>query len=181
MAGNFVNSEQIALYQGFVKGIREDLGRFVTLHIPGPPVMCPNCLFDPINHKSAGTYSPRTPYPSGTIPGPTYFAGGQCPICNGTGQFTVEITKSVLAGIRWLKTEQSRYLIQGLEANNDFRLKCDIQYFEDFKKARRVDIDGIPTEVQAITKAGLSKLIQIKVFCKRSEFNPGMKTDVTKF
>lgn len=179
MSNNFVSEEQINLYKTFVKGIREDLGRIVTLHIPGPKQKCFNCSWDPINKKSTGMYVPQTPLPSGQAYKP--FVGGICPICHGTGQFTTETTKQVQALIRWLRTDQKRYVIQGLEAENDFRIKCDIKYHDDFKNARIVEIDGISTEVTTIIKRGLRDLIQIVVFLKRSEFGPGKKTDVSKY
>ena len=178
--GNFVSEDQILLYKKFVFGIREDLGRYVTLHIPGPKVKCPNCIFDPVNRRSAGMFKADNPYPA-NMPGPTPFTGGICPVCNGTGQYTTETTKIVQALIRWLKVDQKKYLIQGLELENDFRIKCDIQYLNDFKSARYVVIDGTPAEVTTIVKKGLRDLIQIVVFLKRSEWGPGQQKDVTKF
>lgn len=179
--GRFVSEDQINLYKDFVQGIREDLGRSITLHLPGPKTDCPNCLFDPVNKRSAGMYRPRTPYPAG-VPGPTPFVGGICPICNATGQYTTEITKVIdKALIRWLKVDTKKYLIQGLEAENDFRIKCDIKYLEDFKAARIVEIDGVPAEVSTIVKRGLRDLVQIVVFLKRSEWGPGKKTDVSRY
>ncbi len=181
MPGNtniFISNDQIKLYQSFAKGIITDLGRDVTLHIPGPRLRCFNCLFDPVNKKSAGIYNPQTP-PTGQVNTP--FTGGLCPTCKGTGQFTTETTKLVQASIRWLKSDQKRYLIQGLEAENDFRLKCDIKYTADFKAARLVVIDGTPAEVTVIMPRGLRDLINIVVFLKRSEFGPGRQTDVSKY
>lgn len=180
MATNiFVSPEQRQLYKTFVEGIRSDLGRNVILHIPGPKKRCPNCIYDPIAKKSTGMYQPQFPLPAGVVHIP--FTGGTCPVCNGTGQYTTEVTKQVLAGIRWLKADQKRYVIQGLEAENDFRIKCDIKYYEDFKKVRIVDIDGIPAEVTSILKKGLGELIQIVVFLRKSEYNPGKKTDVSRY
>jgi hypothetical protein len=179
--GNFVSEDQINLYKGFVKGIREDLGRSITLHIPGPRVDCPNCLFDPINKRSTGMFKPRNPYPA-NIPGPYQFIGGICPVCNGTGQYSTEVTKIIdKALIRWLKVDQKKYLIQGLEAENDFRIKCDIKYIDDFKTARVVEIDGVPAEVTTIVKRGLRDLIQIVVFLRLSEWPTGGKKDVSKY
>ena len=179
MSNNFVTNEQIALYKTFVVGIREDLGRLVTLHIPGPKTKCPNCLWDSVNHKGANIYSPSIPYPT-NIPGPKEFKGGVCPVCNGTGQFTTETTKQVQCLIRWLKVEQKRYLIQGIEAENDFRLKADIKYLNDFKNARKVEIDGVPAEVTTIIKKGLRDLIQIVVFLRKSDWLEGKKKDVSR-
>lgn len=179
--GNFVTEDQIALYKGFVQGIREDLGRDVTLHIPGPKVQCANCIFDPVNKRSTGMYSPRNPYPS-TQPGPTPFKGGICPVCNGTGQFTTEVTKVVQCLIRWLKGKDKAYQDYGVNDENDFRLKADISFLEDFRNARTVVIDGTPTEVTVILQRGLRDLIQIVVFCRMSEFGPGKTTsNVSKY
>jgi hypothetical protein len=176
----FVSEDQINLYKGFVKEMRESLGRNVVLHLPGPKTRCFNCLMDPVNRKSTGMYSPTFPLPDGQTHKP--FVGGVCPVCNGTGQYTTETTKIVKALIRWLKVDQKRYIIQGLEAENDFRIKADIKYYSDFKKARKVVIDGIPAEVTSIVKGGMRDLIQIKVFLKRSEFNSASnKTDVSGY
>lgn len=187
MANNFVTEEQIKLYKGFVKGIREDLGRNVILHIPGPPKKCPNCLWDPVNRRSTGMFSPLSPFPTVTdhngnsITGAQEFRGGICPVCNATGQTTTETTKVVQCGIRYLKSDHKRYIIQGIEAQNDFRLKADIKFESDFNAARIIEVDGIPTEMTVLNRGGLRDLIQIIVFCKRSEWPPGFKKDVSRF
>lgn len=182
--GNFVTEDQIKQFKGFVKGIREDLGRDVVLHIPGAKKKCPNCLWDPVNRRSTGMYSPITPFPSvtdykgNTITAAIPFTGGTCPICNAVGQVSSETTKIVQCLIRYLKTDQKRYIIQGVEADNDFRLKADIKFEADFKTCRFVEVDGTPAEVTLINKGGLRDLIQIIVFCKRSEWPAGFKGDV---
>lgn len=186
-SNNFVSEEQVKLYQGFVKGIREDLGRNVTLHIPGARKDCPNCLWDPVNRRSTGMYSPRAPFPTvtdnngKTVTAPKPFTGGVCPVCNATGQVAEQTTKVVQCLIRYLKTDQQRYLVQGIEAQSDFRLKADIKFEQDFKNARFIEIDGIPTEKTVINRGGLRTLIQIIVFCKRSEWPPGFKKNVSAF
>lgn len=178
--GNFVTEDQIALYKGFVQGIREDLGRDVILHIPGPKVKCGNCLFDPVNKRSTNVYSPSVPYPANQ-PGPTPFKGGNCPVCNGVGQYTTEVTKVVQCLIRWLKGKEKSYEAYGINDDNDYRLKADISFLADFRNARKVVIDGTPTEVTIILQRGLRDLIQIVVFCKMSEFNSGKNpSDVSK-
>lgn len=178
--GNFVSNAQISLYQRYVVGIRQDLGRPITLHIPGPRRHCPNCIFDSVNNRSTGMFRATVPYPT-NIPGPFPFIGGICPVCNGTGQFTTEITKIIdKALIRWLKVDQKRYLIQGLESDNDFRIKCDISHLADMQAARIVVIDGIPCEVATIVKKGLRDLIQIQVYLKKSQPLPGKLSDVSK-
>ena len=186
--GRFVSEEQIKLYKGFVVGIREDLGRKVTLHIPGTALNCPNCLFDSVNKRSAGIYSPLTAqfpvtdHNKNTVSAPKEFRGGICPVCNAAGKVTSgETTKVVQCLIRHLKTDQKRYIVQGIEAENDFRLKCDIKFRSDFEKARVVEIDGIPAEVSTIIPGGLRDLIQIKVFLKKSEWGPGKAKDVTRY
>lgn len=179
--GRYLSEDQLLLYKTFVPGIREDLGRPVILHLPGPKTRCYNCLIDTINRKSAGIYKPQPPYPAG-VTGPTPFTGGICPVCKGTGQYTTEVTKVIdKALIRWLKVDQKRYLIQGLDADNDFRIKCDIKYINDFKNARIVEIDGESAEVTTIVKKGLRDLIQIQVYLVASNWGPGKKTDVEKY
>ena len=179
--GVFINEQQIALFKFYVKGIRSDFGRSITLHIPGPKNDCPNCLFDPVNKRSTGMYKPKTPYPA-SIPGPFNFVGGICPVCNGTGQYATEITKVIdKALIRALKVDQKKYLIQGLEAENDFRIKVDIKHIEDMKAARVVVIDGFPCEVTTIIKKGLRDLIQIVVYLKLSEWPTGRQEDVSRY
>lgn len=177
--GNFVTEEQIALYKGFVKGIREDLGRDVILHIPGPRIKCPNCIFDPVNQRSTNVYSPTNPYPS-SIPGPTPFTGGICPVCAGVGQYTTETSKVVQCLVRELKSKERHYEVGGVYDENDFRLKADISFLSDFESARKIEIDGNPTEVTSIIKRGLRDLIQIVVFCKKSEWPGGKKKDVSR-
>lgn len=178
--GRFVSEDQISLYKDFVEGIREDLGRNVTLHIPGPPIKCPNCLFDPVNKRSTNVYSPSANYPA-TTPGPKPFKGGLCPVCNGTGQYTTETTKVIKCLIRWLKSGDIKYHAAGIEEQNDYRLKAAIEFEDDFRRARIVEIDGVPTEVTNIVERGLRDLIQIVVMCKRSEWPEGKRTDVSRF
>lgn len=186
--GRFVSENQIKLYKGFVVGIREDLGRKVTLHIPGTPLNCPNCLYDSVNKKSAGIYSPLpaqfpvTDHNGVSTTEAKEFRGGICPVCNDAGKVTTgETTKVVQCLIRSLKTDQKRYIVQGIEADNDFRLKCDIKFRSDFEKTRIVEIDGIPAEVSTIIPGGLRDLIQIKIFLKKSEWPPGTAKDVTRY
>ncbi len=147
--------------------------------MPGSRVKCPNCLFDPVNQRSTNTYSPTVPYPAG-IPGPAPFVGGACPVCNSVGQYTTETSKVVKCLIRSLKTGEKKYLPQGVEDQNDYRLKCDIDFIADFESARIVEIDGTPTEVTSIIKRGLRDLIQIVVFCKKSDWPQGKKKDVSR-
>lgn len=180
MATNILVSEdQKAQYRFFVEAIRSDLGRIITIRSLGPKFRCFDCLWDPINKKSAGIYSPQFPLPAGQVHRP--FTGGICPICNGTGQYTTEATKQVTAGIRWLKADQKRYVLQGLEAENDVRIKVDLKYYNDLKNCRLVEIDGTTCEVTAMIKRGLGKLIYVTVFLKRSEYGPGKPTDVSKY
>lgn len=182
-----VSNAQIAQYQYFVKSIRSDLGRNVILHLPGIKKSCQNCLWDPINKRSTGIYSPQTPflatvdYHGNPIAGPVPFKGGICPVCNATGSTTTEVTKLVQCGIRYLKSEKKQYLMQGIVLNNDYRLNADIKYIADFEKARIIEIDGAPAEVTAINKGGMRDLIKILVFCKNSEWPEGMKKDVEKY
>ncbi len=184
--GNFVTEEQIKQFKGFVKGIREDLGRDVILHIPGPKVKCPNCLFDPVNKKSTNVYSPSSPFPSTTnyngqtITASIPFTGGLCPVCNGTGQTTTETTKIVQCLIRYLKARQRQFLIAGVETENDFRLKADIKFEADFNSARIIEVDGMPTEMTLLNRGGLRDLIQIIVFTKTSDWPAGYKKDVSR-
>lgn len=189
MAGgsNFVKPIHRRQYKEFVQGIREDLGRDVTLHLNGIKHRCPNCLFDPVNKRSTGMYSPQTPFlvtrdfNGNTVTGPIPFTGGICPVCNGTGNVTEEISKLVLCGIRYLKSEKKQYVQQGIITANDFRLNADIKYLNDFENCRVVEIDGTPADITVINKGGLGDLIKIIVFCKRSDWPPGMKRDVTKY
>ncbi len=177
-----VSAQQIAIYKAVVIQLRSDLGRNVILHIPGPKSRCYNCLFDVINKRSTGIYSPQVPLPAGKVY--KEFKGGICPVCKGTGQVTTEIQKTVLCLIRSLKVTNKRYLVQGIEAENDYRLKTDIAFMQDFLNARIVVIDGIPAEVKTIVKSGLKNLIQIIIYLKRSEFNGGSNKanqDVSRF
>lgn len=180
--GVFISESQIKLYQYYVKSIRSDFGRPITLHIPGPKRHCPNCLFDSVNNRSAGMFRASNPYPS-DIAGPFPFIGGMCPVCNGTGQYTSEITKIIdKALIRWLKVDQKRYLVQGLEADNDLRIKVDIKHRTDLMNSRAVTVDGSRFEVTTILPKGLRDLIYVTVFLKVSQPPPGNNTtDVSKY
>ncbi len=184
---NFVSEEQIALFNNvYLPGIREDLGRNVTLHIPGPKSRCKNCIWDPINKRSTGMYSPASPFGTttthdgNTITAAIPFTGGLCPVCNGTGQNTSEITKIYKCLVRYLKSDQKRYIVQAVEAENDFRLKAHISAEPDFIAARFVEIDGIPAEVKVINRGGLRDISQIIIFLKRSEWPLGKKKDVSR-
>lgn len=178
--GILVPDEFITIYKSTLTAMREDLGRFVTLHIPGKKTRCPNCLFDPVNKRSSNVYSPRNPYPAG-ISGPQEFKNTTCPICNGTGNVTTETTKSVKCLIRTLKKGEKDMEIYGQEDENFYQVKADIKYFNDFKNARIVEIDGVPTEVQRLAKRGLRDLVQVVAWCKISEWGPGKKTDVSRY
>lgn len=181
--GRFVQPRHFQLYKEFVEGIRSDLGRNITLYLPGDKRDCPNCLFDPINKKSTNVYSPKSPFPTDINGGASqFFRGGVCPVCSGTGQVqSGQDSIIVNALIRWLKEEKQYKWIQGVHDVNDYRVKADIKFFENFKNARVVEIDGVPCEVTNIRKRGLGTLIQVEVILKKSEWPPGFKQDVTKY
>lgn len=176
--GILINEGQINLYKRYVSAIISDLGRNVSLYIPGPKKRCFNCLFDPVNKKSTGIYSPQNPVPTGSVHTP--FVGGICPICNGTGQFTTQIVKIVKCGIRSLKDKEKSFAMQGFDENFDFRLKAPISALADFQAAKIIVIDGIPTQMQSYIKKGLRDLIQVVVFTKVSEWPKGFQADVSK-
>ncbi len=183
--GKLVKDAQIKQFSGFLKDIREDLGRNVTLHIPGAKKKCQNCLFDPVNKRSTGIYSPSDPFfpvinhvgklISTSIP----FIGGICPVCNGTGQTTQETTKVVKCLIKYLKARQREFMIYGVETENDFRLKADIKFENDFKNARIIEVDGVPTELTLLNRGGLRDLVQVIVFTKMSDWPEGKKKNVS--
>jgi hypothetical protein len=136
---------------------------------------------DAVNNRSTGMFRATSPYPT-NIPGPIPFIGGICPVCNGTGQYTTEITKLIdKALIRWLKVDQKRYLIQGLESDNDVRIKVDISHTADLIAARKVTIDGKDFEITTILPKGLQQLIYVTVFLKVSQPLPGRSTDVSRY
>lgn len=176
--GILVQESQVNLYKFYVDAIIKDLGRLVELHIPGPKRKCFNCLFDPVNRKSTNIYSPQNPIPAGQVVKP--FTGGICPICNGTGQFTTETIKLIQCGIRSLKDKEKTYMNQGFNDQFDFRLKAPIASLPDFLAARRIIVDGIPTQLQSYIKKGLRDLIQVVIFVKMSEDPKGFKSDVSK-
>lgn len=176
--GIIVQEEQIQLYKFYVPAIISDLGRNVELRIPGPKKKCFNCLYDSINQKSAGVYSPQTPVPTGSVLVP--FTGGICPVCNGTGKFTTQIIKIIKCGIRSLKDKEKSFAAQGFDENFDFRLKAPISAYDDFGNARVVVVDGIPCQVQSRIKKGLRDLIQVVVFVKVSDWPKGFAADVSK-
>jgi hypothetical protein len=176
--GILVSEDQINLYKFYVGAIISDLGRNVTLFIPGPKKRCFNCLFDPINKRSTGMYSPQLPLPTGQVHVP--FTGGICPICNGTGQFTTQTVKIVKCGIRPLKDKEKTFMNQGFNENFDFRLKAPISALADFQAARIIVVDGIPTQVQSIVKKGLRDIIQFVAFVKVSEWPKGFQSDISK-
>ena len=186
MSNRLVNEGQIRQFKDYVRQIREDIGRNVILHLSATKVRCPNCLWSPIDHKSTNIYSPKL-IPTG-IKGyngasvATPFTGGLCPWCNGTGQVPqTEITKIVKCLVRWLNTGEERYLVQGIMAENDVRLKADIVYKNDFLNSRIVEIDGSPFQVKQIVPAGLRDLSYVKVFLQQSPWPAGKKKDVGQF
>jgi len=113
--------------------------------------------------------------------GPIEFKNTTCPVCNGTGLVTTETIKSIKCLIRWLKKGDKDFEMFGINDDNYFQIKADIKYIKDFQNARKVVIDGQPTEVQRINKRGLRDLVQVVVWCKVSQWNPGTTTDVSKF
>lgn len=180
--GILVSEEQIGIYRTTTQALVSDLGRNVTIYIPGPKKECWNCLIDPINKRSTGIYAPKPLLvPAGQVLKP--FTGGICPVCNGTAQFTTQTSKVIKCSIRWLKAIQKGYVVQGFDAENDFKLKAPINNQADFENARYVEIDGVNCQVSAIVKRGLRDLIWINVWLKRSEWSSGSRgtQDVSKF
>lgn len=178
--GRLVPDQFIQIYKTTLTDMREDLGRFVKLHIPGKHTKCPNCLYDPVNHRSSNVYSPRTPYPAGIV-GPIEFKNTTCPVCNGTSNVSTETIKSVKCLVRWVKKGDKQFEDFGQEDENYFQVKGDIKYFNDFKNARVIEVDGVPTYVARLQKRGLRDLVQVVAFCTRSEWPTGGKKDVGKY
>ncbi len=176
--GILVSEDQINLYKKYVSAIIEDLGRNVSIYIPGPKKRCFNCIFDTVNKKSTGVYSPQLPLPTGEVH--QEFRGGICPVCEGTGQFATQTVKIIKCGIRALKDKEKTFMNQGFNDNYDFRLKVPIAHLADFEAARIIVIDGIPCQRQSIIKKGLRDIIQFVCFVKESSWPKGFQADVSR-
>lgn len=177
---HFITDDHDKLYRDTVRKIREDIGRKVKVHIPGPRVKCPNCIWNSTDHKSSGAYGPTSPYPS-DIPGPTPFSNGPCPVCRGSGQYTRTIIKEILCHVRWrIPGENEKTSIGELEGF-ECRLQADIKHMPDFRNSVKIEVDTFPMELGKLYPRGLKKLIQVLVFLKRSDFNtPGNRTRTTQ-
>src|SRR3990167_1592198 len=180
--GKLITEGHDKIYRDTVKQLRQDLGRKVRVYLPGSPRVCPNCLTTPkhLGQKSAGIYSPESPYPTG-IPGPFPFTNGICQVCNGAGQYTQTIEKEILCHVRWLIPGSKEMTMMGDLLDAHCRLQADIKHLHDFlRPPLKVKVDGIFLEVLRAYPRGLKKLAQVIVFLKRSDTNvPGNRTRTT--
>lgn len=164
------------LYRNTVKQIREDLGREVTLYLPGNKRKCANCLLDVVSQKSSGIYRPDSPYPTAEMPGPTPFTHGQCPVCKGAGFYATRLTeKKIKCHVRWLVPDDRKNVSSGVLLDADCRLQADVKFLKDFKRPPiKVKVDEFDMEVMKIYPRGLKGLAQLLVFLKLSDLNtPG--------
>lgn len=177
---NFVTDAHDKMYSTTVRQLREDLGRKVKIFLPGNPTVCPNCLFNSVDGKSAGIYSPTSPYPAGT-PGPTPFQTSICPVCHGSGQYTRTIVKEILCHIRWINPEALQHSSLGDIMGADCRLQSDIKYLQDFRRPpMKIEVDGFSMELVKVYPRGLKKLAQVIAFLKFSPHaTPGNKNRTT--
>lgn len=169
---NFINNDVIDIFARTIGGLREDIGRNVT--IVGKPIEsdCPNCGRLGAKKTSNGKYEPTTPYPSGpigpnAIVGPVNFvAAGSiiCPVCNGAGIINTENNYSVLCLISPLNKKDAEMTPLGKDYRIAYELIASYDNIELFRLADRVIIDGSICHVVAVIPTGIGVLSQVSVY-----------------
>lgn len=173
MCAFFVGDDIVKLYQTTMSQLRSDLGRYVIVRTANRTTKCPNCIYDPMNRRSANIYSPSSPYPSGIL-GPVSFTGGVCPICKGIGTYSSDLQTSVLCLIKWIKKNELSHETQGTFEEGDVQLKANIQYYDILKKAKSITVDGIVCYPISVSQAGLRDPFHAIVIASKglSQTNP---------
>lgn len=64
-------------YQTYIRSIKHQLGKDVTVYWDEGEVLCPNCYYDGINQCSTGRYKTGGPVP---------FSNNLCPVCKNKGR-----------------------------------------------------------------------------------------------
>lgn len=175
-SGNFITQDIIDTYQSVVVGLRNDLGRYVTIILPPKGSGCSNCLYDSIRKTSAGTYNVDNPFPSGVYN--RYFQDGKtCPICNGKGQINIPQSGVYKSSIRWINRREEKVGFFnrddgqiGNVPNADVRLKIAYSGHRDLQNCVGAIIDGIYCErVEMPISRGLGELFVSICFFNRKE------------
>lgn len=122
---------------------------------------CPNCVLDPVNNISSGTYN-------GT--GPSPFAGGTCPVCEGQYWIVTEVRRRIKATVDWgqVTDEQNERFISG-ELPRDFAtVKAPLSFRPLMESTNEYIIDGDRcTKVGRLESRGLQSLAIVEMIVQR--------------
>lgn len=168
------------IYKDTIEKLRSDIGRVCVIlkELDSTQVRdCPNCGRDNVTGKSNATYSPTVPYPSDVV-GPFAFKGS-CPVCRGEGEVLQQSTTATevrgKAFIKWIDRfdEEDGSVIENMPVGTlehaTVRLKFNIKYYNDLKKANYLTVDGIKVyRLNNPIRRGLGDVSTCIVYCSEN-------------
>ncbi len=88
-----LTSDMVQTIQDATDDLINQLGKLCRLIYPPNVSDCPNCIFDDTTGRSSNRYNGTgpQPFPDGTI----------CPVCNGTGHVSTQVTKDITLLCDW--------------------------------------------------------------------------------
>lgn len=155
-----------------IRDVIRGLSRKVLIYKQPIKSECPNCYYDKMTGRSSGKCrwtaaqaqqkqaewalaNPATGNPTNPAVGcdaPTvrykYFVKGRCPVCKGKGYLETRRKRWVDALVTWDPSQRGAgnemiYTPAGTEGSTIVQLKTDPKYYDLFKNAERIIIDGV--------------------------------------
>lgn len=127
-----ISPDLIAIYQGCIDALINQLGKDVVLEFEPIKLPCPNCLYDSIGNRSTGRYKPGGPKP---------FTVGKCPECKGNGTLETRPTACIKALLQWSPKDMARYGVMVTNPQAVVRTKCLLRDAPSIIKANTAVID----------------------------------------
>lgn len=148
-------------YKEAIQDVVKGLSRKIIVYKPSAKSECPNCYFDSSTGRSTGKckWTPiqainkqKEWIAAGNNPSVVmykYFLKGRCPVCSGIGYLQTKRKRYVECLVHWRfnETNARGYTPAGKTDPIWVKLKTDPKYFDLFKDAERVVIDGIECEI----------------------------------
>lgn len=144
-----------------VRDVIKGLSRKVVIYKEPIKQECPNCYFDKLTGRSTGkckwtlseALSKQAAWEAAN-PGQTrykFFVAGRCPVCNAKGFLETQRKAHLDCLVIWEPEgrygNELVYTPAGTEGSTIVQLKTDPKYYNTFKNATRVVVDGVECKI----------------------------------
>jgi hypothetical protein len=136
MAGRLIGQDVNRIFKEYsTQLIREFSARTVFIAWTVTQTPCNNCVLDPVNKSSTGTYNGSGPQP---------FTGKTCPVCKAKGYIETKKSLRIPANVKLGK--ESKYdarLPEGSLPEGKAMVKVEYRFLANLQNATYFTIDGV--------------------------------------